>query len=79
MNREIALSIALTLLGATAAAGQQTAFDQKNGAASSHFDFVGGYNLVRANAPPGDCGCFAMNGGFAGGQLNLSRWMGIVG
>jgi len=79
MNREIALSIALTLLGATAAAGQQTAFDQKNGAASSHFDFVGGYNLVRANAPPGDCGCFAMNGGFAGGQLNLSRWMGIAG
>lgn len=79
MKRAIALNIALTLLGATAAAGQQTAFDHSNGAASSQFDLAGGYSLVRANAPPGECGCFTMNGGFASGQLNFSRWMGVAG
>jgi outer membrane protein OmpA-like peptidoglycan-associated protein len=79
MNRAIALSIALTLMGVTAAAGQQTAIDQKSQASSSHFDLAGGYNLVNANAPPGDCGCFTMHGGFAGGQLNFSQWLGVAG
>ncbi|WP_348263885.1 OmpA family protein [Telmatobacter sp. DSM 110680] len=79
MNRAIALSIAITLLGAGAASGQQTAFDQRSQASSSQFDLAAGYNLVNANAPPGDCGCFTMNGGFAGGQLNFSRWLGVAG
>jgi outer membrane protein OmpA-like peptidoglycan-associated protein len=79
MNRAIALSIAITLLGVGAATGQQTAFDQKSQVLSSHFDLAAGYNLVNANAPPGDCGCFTMNGGFAGGQLNFNRWMGVAG
>ena len=32
------------------------------------------YNYVRANAPPGSCGCFALNGG-----INFSHSIGIVG
>lgn len=78
MNRVITLSFALTLMSASAALGQQTVTDGVP-PSSSRLDLALGYNLVRANAPPGDCGCFTMNGGFVGGQLNLSPWLGVAG
>ncbi|MGD0570886.1 MAG: hypothetical protein ABSA78_21005 [Candidatus Sulfotelmatobacter sp.] len=37
------------------------------------------YNYVRTNAPSGDCGCFAMNGGSGWVAFNFSRSVGIVG
>ncbi len=44
-----------------------------------HFSVAAGYNLIRANAPPGSCQCFSMNGGFVSGDLNLSSWLGVTG
>jgi outer membrane protein OmpA-like peptidoglycan-associated protein len=78
MNRVIALSFVLTLMGASVASGQQTVID---GAppSTSGFDLAIGYDFVRANAPPADCGCFNMNGGFVAGQANLSPWLGVAG
>jgi opacity protein-like surface antigen len=37
------------------------------------------YNYVRTNAPAGDCGCFAMNGGSGWVAFNFSHSLGIVG
>jgi outer membrane immunogenic protein len=37
------------------------------------------YNYVRTNAPAGDCGCFAMNGGSGWVGFNFSHSLGIVG
>jgi outer membrane immunogenic protein len=37
------------------------------------------YNYVRTNAPAGDCGCFAMNGGSGWLAFNFSHSLGIVG
>jgi outer membrane immunogenic protein len=37
------------------------------------------YNYVRTNAPAGDCGCFAMNGGSGWMAFDLSHALGIVG
>lgn len=41
----------------------------------SHFTVGLGYNNVRANAPPADCGCFDMNGGFLSASLRLNYWL----
>jgi peptidoglycan-associated lipoprotein len=79
MNRALALSFALSLLAATAASAQQTATDLRGASDPSRFDLAAGYNLINANAPPGECGCFTMNGGFVSGQVNLSPWLGAVG
>lgn len=78
MKSASAISLAITLMVSAGAIAQQTTTD---GATpnQSRFDLAGGYNLVRANAPPADCGCFTMNGGFADGQLNLSPWLGVAG
>jgi len=78
MNRAITLSFALALLGVSGAAGQQTVIDG-NGSDGARLDLALGYDLVRANAPPADCGCFNMSGGFVSGQLNLSSSLGIAG
>jgi len=37
------------------------------------------YNYVRTNAPAGDCGCFALNGGSGWVGFNFMRSFGIVG
>jgi outer membrane immunogenic protein len=37
------------------------------------------YNYVRTNAPAGNCGCFAMNGGSGWAAINFSHSLGIVG
>jgi outer membrane immunogenic protein len=37
------------------------------------------YNYVRSNAPPGDCGCFAVNGGSGWFSYNLNHRLALVG
>ena len=78
MKRAFAISVALTLLAAGAWA-QQTVVDSSGSFNSPHLEISGGYNLIDANAPPADCGCFTMNGGFVGGQLNLGSSFGLAG
>jgi len=38
----------------------------------TRFEVGGNYNLFRANAPPGQCGCFFMNGGSATFLMNVT-------
>jgi len=37
------------------------------------------YNYVRTNAPPGDCGCFSMNGGAGWFAFNFTHSLSLVG
>jgi outer membrane protein OmpA-like peptidoglycan-associated protein/opacity protein-like surface antigen len=46
---------------------------------ATRWDFSIGYNNIRANAPPSQCQCFNMNGGFVFGSLHLTDWLGIEG
>ena len=39
------------------------------------FDFALGYQYTRANAPPAECGCFNINGGFASARLPIWSWL----
>ena len=37
------------------------------------------YNYIRANAPPGQCGCFGMNGGSGTFTYNLTdKWAAVA-
>lgn len=45
----------------------------------TRYDLSVGYNNIRANAPPGGCPCFGVNGGFVDGTLRLTDWLGISG
>lgn len=38
----------------------------------TRFEAGGNYNLFRANAPPGQCGCFFMNGGSGTFLMNIT-------
>jgi peptidoglycan-associated lipoprotein len=48
-------------------------------AAAQSIEVGANYNYVHTNAPPGGCGCFALNGGSAWVGVNLTRSFGIVG
>jgi outer membrane immunogenic protein len=41
-------------------------------------EFAVGYNAIRANAPPGGCACFYMQGGRADADLRLHHWLSAV-
>ena len=45
----------------------------------SRFELGANYNYFHANAPPGQCGCFSLNGGSATVVYNItSRWAGVA-
>ena len=46
---------------------------------ATRYDFAVGYNNIRANAPPGNCNCFNMNGGLVTGTFHVNEWLGITG
>jgi outer membrane immunogenic protein len=48
-------------------------------AAQSMFDVGAGYTYVHTNAPPGDCGCFSMNGGNGWLGFHLGHGIAVVG
>jgi outer membrane immunogenic protein len=41
-------------------------------------EISGGYTYVRANAPPGNCGCFSANGGSASLAYNVTPHLGLA-
>lgn len=43
------------------------------------FDVGGGYTYVRANVPPGGCGCFSLNGGNGWLAFNATKSIAVVG
>ena len=46
---------------------------------ATRYDFAVGYNNIRANAPPQNCECFDMNGGFVFGSYHVNDWFRIAG
>jgi peptidoglycan-associated lipoprotein len=61
--------VAALMLCAAAASGQGT----------SAMDVSAGYSYLRANAPPGQCGCFNMNGGSGSFAAYLGHGFSAVG
>ena len=76
MMRDLTLTLFAALALGSAAAAQQTVTDRE--AMPSRLDLAVGYNFIRANAPPADCGCFSMNGTFIGANYNLNRWFSVA-
>ena len=68
---------ALILLGMSAAAQAQAAYDSAPLVSSADVAF--GYNYIRANAPPGGAPKFNAHGGFASIAINWKYWLSIVG
>ncbi|HEY0704094.1 MAG TPA: outer membrane beta-barrel protein [Candidatus Acidoferrales bacterium] len=67
--RSFLLAIIILFVGSTAAMAQEA---YKGDAAAS-------YTWVHANAGPGECGCFGVNGGGVSGSWNFSgRWSAVV-
>ena len=69
----LALSAALS---ARAASAQRT-FGTEPGQ-TPVLETSAGYTFVHANAPPGLCGCFSANGGYASLAFNLPRGFALV-
>ena len=69
--KAILLATVLFLAGATGVLAQEQEGSSGDAAASYHW--------VRANAGPGECGCFGLNGGGVSGSWNISgRWSAAV-
>lgn len=68
--RSFLLSSVLLLAGASAALAQQETYSG---------DAAAAYHRMHANAGPGQCGCFGMNGGGLSGSWNFrSSWYAVV-
>src|SRR5882724_1503277 len=74
--RILSLTLALVALGVPAAVAQQSRgpFDL-----TPRYDVEVGYSYVHANALPGGCDCFGLNGGFVSGGYYLNNWLSIAG
>jgi outer membrane protein OmpA-like peptidoglycan-associated protein len=70
-------SLVLATLGVSASWAQSK--PQRKLIDATSYDFAVGYNNIRANAPPGDCQCFDMNGGFVFGSYHLTDWLRVAG
>lgn len=77
MMRFVYAACLLVLFGATAGFAQQQYTNSEMN--TPRFDLAAGYNYIRANAPPGDCDCFDMQGGFVSANYQLWNWFGITG
>lgn len=62
----------LVLLALSAALYGQAMPTGMNATDISRFELGGNYNFFHANAPPGQCGCFNMNGGSGTFLVNLT-------
>src|SRR5579871_2103027 len=75
MNRTIAIALFLMAI-ASSAMGQVI---PAIGTMPTRFNVEAGYDFVRANAPPGLCNCFNMNGVSVSFDTNLSPWLAVTG
>src|SRR5208283_1643041 len=67
--RKLGPLVGALMLCAAAASGQS----------ASPMEISAGYSYLRANAPPGQCGCFNMNGGSGAFAANLGHGFSGVG
>jgi outer membrane protein OmpA-like peptidoglycan-associated protein/opacity protein-like surface antigen len=71
-----AVLFVLLLVGTSAAHAQ---FSDEDPETTSRFNVAGGFNYVRANAPPGSCQCFGLTGGFFAADYHINSWFGVEG
>lgn len=75
--RRIPFALLVSLLGVPSAIAQAGTQDPSN--FIPRYTVALGYQNVRANAPPGSCDCFDMNGGFASVGIKLKYWLSAAG
>lgn len=75
--RVLSVVLVLGTVGVSAADAQQRPTDPALD--SPRFDLSLGYNHVNANAPPGSCVCFGLNGGYASGAFHVTHWLSLAG
>lgn len=71
--------VVFTLILATGSAAFAQRDRLQDSEYSSRFDLSGGYNVINANAPPGSCQCFTMNGAYVEGDYHAWKWLGVAG
>ncbi|WP_052294719.1 MULTISPECIES: outer membrane beta-barrel protein [Acidobacterium] len=77
MTQWIHFTAILMVFGVAVAVGQQNTADPAVNA--PRYDLALGYNYIGANAPPGNCHCFAMHGGFFSAGIHFNDWLSIEG
>jgi len=75
--RILSLTLALVAFGISAAVAQQPNLAPSD--VKPRFDLEIGYNYIHAEALPGGCNCFNLNGGFVSGGAYFNNWLGIAG
>jgi len=69
-------TVALALIAVASAIAQN---DRGANADLSRGDISLGYTYVKANAPPGGCKCFGLNGGYVSASYRIISWLSIAG
>ncbi|GGG63070.1 OmpA family protein [Edaphobacter dinghuensis] len=77
MMRLMNVALIFVMAGTSAAIAQQRPANSTS--TVPRFDLSLGYSNIRANAPPGGCDCFDMNGGYASVDFHLKDWLSIAG
>jgi outer membrane protein OmpA-like peptidoglycan-associated protein len=62
-------------MGSSAAMAQQSPTYSEGPA---RFQISAGYDYVRANAPPGSCDCFGLQGAYASAGFGINSWLSIA-
>ena len=73
--RSTILTLALVILGSSAAIAQQSPGNPA--LIVPKLDVSLGYNYMRANAPPGGCPCFSLNGGYLAAGFHIVDWLSL--
>jgi outer membrane protein OmpA-like peptidoglycan-associated protein/opacity protein-like surface antigen len=66
--------LATFLIGSSVAVAQWSPDDPEN---ISRLNVSGGFNYARANAPPADCGCFSLIGGYFSAGYHIKDWLSV--
>jgi outer membrane protein OmpA-like peptidoglycan-associated protein/opacity protein-like surface antigen len=72
--RYLTLALILLTMGSSAASAQWSPSAPAN---PTRFETSLGYDYVRANAPPGDCQCFGLQGGYLSAGFHITNWFSI--
>jgi outer membrane protein OmpA-like peptidoglycan-associated protein/opacity protein-like surface antigen len=76
MKRSLLSVLVLVANISLAAAAQEQTTDPVN--IVPRLDLSAGYSLIHANAPPGGCECFNVNGAYLSAGLHVTNWLSVV-
>jgi outer membrane protein OmpA-like peptidoglycan-associated protein len=72
--RHLTLALILVTMGSSAALAQGSPASSQD---PFRFQVSAGYDYVRANAPPGICQCFGLQGGYFSADFGIDNWVSI--